>query len=126
MAAQLARRLGLIVNKGLWAQEEGRSEHIGEIHEWTSRARHAAQDEVWRWLSKLRYHYEGLQIGRDLGGDFLMAKLEGAKAKRQWQIMQADGVFTPWRAHQRDQAPPQCPIRGATTSDFKHLLWEVK
>ncbi len=87
--------------------------------------RERAADLQWRRLASQRYHFEGLQGGRDGRGDDFGKSLKG-KAKRQWDILQADGVFTPGRAHQRDQARPECEMCGHTTADFRHLFWECK
>ena len=78
---------------------------------------------IWKWLGRTRYHFEGLQLGRDSAGDAWGDKLTFL-AKRRWGIVQVDRVSTPWRAHQRDQAKADCQTCGGAVADWKHLLWE--
>ena len=39
-------------------------------------------------------------------------------------MIQADGIFTPWRAHQACGADPTCSRCGHPVADFAHLMWE--
>ena len=41
-------------------------------------------------------------------------------------MIQADGIFTPWRAYQRRGTLPNCGYCGHEQCDFEHLLWECK
>ena len=122
-AALLCDKLGFRIKEGCYLEEAGVWVALREVTGWRKKVTQAAQDVLWRWLGRTRYHFEGLQLGRELVGDAWGDKLRFL-AKRQWGIVQADGVFTPWRAHQRDQARADCQTCGGEVADWTHLLWD--
>ena len=122
-AVQLCEKLGINVRQGHLLEVDGDWVPAREVTGWQERVEQAAQDYQWKGLAQGRYNFDGLQAGRDRQGDAWGKKLRFL-AKRQWSMVQADGVFTPWRAHQRDQARPECPACGHAAADWKRLRWE--
>jgi hypothetical protein len=122
VVAQLANKLGIELRGGVYLQGTNRTQHIAELFVWKARVTLAATKYVWAWLSRTRYHFEGLAVGKDPAADLLMSKLKGQKSRRQWQMIQADGIFTPWRAHQRDQGPPQWPACSAPRKPTRYSV----
>ena len=99
-----------------------KSQDIHEIDDLKLRIRDLAVSRLWNKLSQSRHNFQGLDQGRDEAMCAEMAKIYKDKQKEnKWQCIQADGIFTPWRAHQRNGTDPKCPKCGNEIADAEHL-----
>jgi len=99
----------------------GREYRIGASHGLEAALVEAAKDREWARLAEHRGHFDGLQAGRDaLLSDALGAKL-GSRDQAMLAYVQADGVYTPWRAHNRHGRAGHCRLCGHGKADWGHL-----
>ena len=98
---------------------------IHEIDDLKLRIRDLAVNRLWSKLSQTRHNFQGLDQGR---GEVMCAEMakryKDKQQKNKWQCIQVDGIFTPWRAHQRNGTDPKCPKCGNKIADAEHLLWD--
>ena len=76
-------------------------------------------------ISKTRHHFQGLEKGRNnkLSNKEKRA-LKHPINRARWQMVQADGIYTPWRRRQRAGGHVVCPRCGCGQGDLEHMIWE--
>ena len=113
MITKLFRQLGI-------ASEDGRMWKINGVI-WDGRHDADAIDAVtqeavrhiWKKLSKTRHHFQGLEKGRNNKLSNKEKRIIKHPANRgRWQMIQADGVHTPWRRRQKAGGDGVCPRCG--------------
>ena len=76
---------------------------------------------MWQQLRKQRHNYQGLGTGRnDEASEDLGKTLKNPLRINRWKMIQADGIFTPWRSYQRKGTIPNRELFGEEQYDFEH------
>jgi len=99
----------------------GREYRIGASQGLQAALEGAARSHEWSRLSRQRKHYVGLHAGRDDALSDALSKKLGPKEQALLGYLQADGVYTPWRAHNRQGRTGACRLCGHSRADWSHL-----
>ena len=125
MIAKLFKTLGIRSNDGKTWEIKG--ELWDGIHDADAitAVTQKATASVWKHLSKSRHHYQGLDKGRNnrLSNKEKRALRHPVNQGR-WGMIQADGIYTPWRRKQRAGGDGVCPRCGHEQGDLEHMIWE--
>ena len=125
MITKLFRQLGV-------TSEDGRMWNINGII-WDGKHDADAIDAVtqeavrhiWKKLSKTRHHFQGLEKGRNNRLSNKEKRIIKHPVNRgRWQMIQADGIHTPWRRRQKAGGDGVCPRCGCGQGDLEHMIWE--
>ena len=80
------------------------------------------KQNLWGALARTRYNYSGLDDG--ISERLTMAwhkRLKDGPWKHRLETVMADGIYTPWRGHQRHGRPHRCPDCAAPFLSLIHI-----
>ncbi len=107
----------------IWHTRDGayRADALPDIN---ALVRDGARDHRWGVLARERWRFQGLELGRDDQLSQIHARgLKTGFDKGRFAVIQADGVHTPYRQHQRAGGDLACPHCGSPVCDLEHILW---
>ena len=82
---------------------------------------------LWDRLAQRRHSLQGLEHGvQELATLQWYHRLKDGPWKHTVLTLLADGLYTPWRGHQRHGRPHLCPDGGAPFADTEHMLWDCE
>ena len=127
LMSKLLMQIGIQVDAKHHWQIGGKMKHISEIEDLKGEIREKAKDSAWKRLAQTRHNYQGMEKGRgEESSEAINRTLKSPLRIDRWQMIQADGIFTPWRAYQRRGTIPNCGYCGNEQCDLEHLLWECQ
>jgi hypothetical protein len=125
MFRQLLDELGVSSVDGRDWEVDGRDAAIPLLADFDGTVLRRAPDHMWRKLAATRHNFEGLEAGRDdVLSDGRKKRLRDKLNRGRMRMIQADGVHTPWRQHQRAGGDGSCPRCGHDCGDWEHLAWD--
>lgn len=102
---------------------KGQLYSVADSHDMTNRVAGAAVAALWRMQAKRRLHLRGLERGRDEESmEALMHELRSPKHAAMMNIVIADSVHTPARAHMRWGFAGGCTLCGDAQGDWRHYV----
>ena len=125
MMCDLLRLWGFSSPDGTVWTGGGYTARVDEHPDLTAAVLEAARDVRWAALGKTRWNFAGLTQGRDDAiSDAHGKNLKTAFNIGRWNVIQADGVHTPYRQFQKAGGGPTCPHCHAAVCDWEHILWK--